>query len=118
MIVAPAYPLAPTEAQSATLKELVEVIEERHYASRRYDDGLSAQHFAAYIDALDPQRMFFRCCGYFGNFQNGAWNSITLAEAANLDPAFTIFDRYHQRLKERLESILASLPGHLSELRL
>ena len=42
-----------------TLKELIDVIEDRHYASRRYDDALSAQHFVAYLDALDPQRMFF-----------------------------------------------------------
>ena len=51
--------LAPTSTQGDTLKELIDVIEERHYASRRYDDALSAQHFVAYLDALDPQRMFF-----------------------------------------------------------
>ena len=51
--------LAPTSTQGNTLKELIDVIEDRHYASRRYDDALSAQHFVAYLDALDPQRMFF-----------------------------------------------------------
>ena len=57
---APAWALAlsPSSEQSDTLKELIDVIEDRHYASRRYDDGLSAQHFIAYLDALDPQRMF------------------------------------------------------------
>ena len=53
------FALAPSPDQGDTLKELIDVIEDRHYASRRYDDGLSAQHFAAYLDALDPQRMFF-----------------------------------------------------------
>ena len=43
--------LAPTSGQSDTLQELIDVIEDRHYASRRYDDGLSAQHFVAYLDA-------------------------------------------------------------------
>ncbi|MDB2689165.1 carboxy terminal-processing peptidase [Luminiphilus sp.] len=113
MIVAPAYPLAPTEAQSATLKELVEVIEERHYASRRYDDGLSAQHFAAYIDALDPQRMFFDAAD-ISEFAKWRLELDNAGRSGNLDPAFTIFDRYHQRLKERLESILASLPDTLA----
>ncbi|MDC1160711.1 carboxy terminal-processing peptidase [Luminiphilus sp.] len=113
MIVAPAYPLAPTEAQSATLKELVEVIEERHYASRRYDDGLSAQHFAAYIDALDPQRMFFDAAD-ISEFSKWRLELDNAGRSGNLDPAFTIFDRYHQRLKERLESILASLPDTLA----
>ena len=113
MIVAPAYPLAPTEAQSATLKELVEVIEERHYASRRYDDGLSAQHFAAYIDALDPQRMFFDAAD-ISEFAKWRLELDNAGRSGNLDPAFTMFDRYHQRLKERLESILASLPDTLA----
>jgi len=113
MIVAPAYPLAPTEAQSATLKELVEVIEERHYASRRYDDSLSAQHFAAYIDALDPQRMFFDAAD-ISEFATWRLELDNAGRSGNLDPAFTMFDRYHQRLKERLESILASLPDTLA----
>mgnify|MGYP003309747054 CR=1 FL=1 len=59
VIPASASALAPTSTQGDTLKELIDVIEERHYASRRYDDALSAQHFVAYLDALDPQRMFF-----------------------------------------------------------
>lgn len=113
MIVAPAYPLAPTEGQSATLKELVEVIEERHYASRRYDDSLSAQHFAAYIDALDPQRMFFDAAD-ISEFAKWRLELDNAGRSGNLDPAFTMFDRYHQRLKERLESILASLPDTLA----
>ena len=113
MLVAPAYPLAPTEAQSATLKELVEVIEERHYASRRYDDSLSAQHFAAYIDALDPQRMFFDAAD-ISEFAKWRLELDNAGRSGNLDPAFTMFDRYHQRLKERLESILASLPDTLA----
>ena len=113
MIVAPAYPLAPTEAQSATLKELVEVIEERHYASRRYDDSLSAQHFAAYIDALDPQRMFFDAAD-ISEFAKWRLELDNAGRSGNLDPAFTMFDRYHQMLKERLESILASLPDTLA----
>lgn len=113
MIVAPAYPLAPTEAQSATLKELVEVIEERHYASRRYDDSLSAQHFAAYIDALDPQRMFFDAAD-ISEFAKWRLELDNAGRSGNLDPAFTMFDRYHQRLKERLENILASLPDTLA----
>ena len=112
MIAAPACSLAPTEAQSATLQELVEVIEERHYASRRYDDILSAQHFAAYIDALDPQRMFFDASD-ISEFAKWRLELDNAGRSGDLNPAFTMFDRYHQRLKERLEGILTSLPDTL-----
>ena len=60
------FGLAPSDSQSDTLKELIEVIEERHYASRRYDDALSAQHFVAYLDALDPPTHVLCCRRYRG----------------------------------------------------
>lgn len=113
-VAAPTLALAPTEAQSATLKELVEVIEERHYASRRYDDGLSAQHFVAYIDALDPQRMFFDA-GDIAEFSKWKLELDNAARSGNLDPAFTMFNRYHEKLKQRLERILATLPETLAQ---
>ncbi|MEL0136908.1 MAG: S41 family peptidase, partial [Halieaceae bacterium] len=114
VVAAPTLALAPTEAQSATLKELVEVIEERHYASRRYDDGLSAQHFVAYIDALDPQRMFFDA-GDIAEFSKWKLELDNAARSGNLDPAFTMFNRYHEKLKQRLERILATLPETLAQ---
>ena len=113
-LVPPAYALSPTEAQSATLQELVEVIEERHYASRRYDDGLSAQHFHAYVDALDPQRMFFDAAD-IAEFSAWRLELDNAGRSGDLVPAFTMFNRYHQKLKQRLESILATLPDTLSQ---
>lgn len=112
-IATPVYSLAPTEAQSATLKELVEVIEERHYASRRYDDILSAQHFAAYIDALDPQRMFFDAAD-IAEFSKWRLELDNAGRSGDLAPAFIMFSRYHQKLQGRLESILATLPDTLA----
>ena len=53
------FALAPSPDQGDTLKELIDVIEDRHYASRRYDDGLSAQHFAAYLECSRPAANVF-----------------------------------------------------------
>ena len=110
----PAYSLTPTASQSDTLKELVEVIEERHYASRRYDDILSAQHFVAYIDALDPQRMFFDSAD-IAEFSKWRLELDNAGRSGDLTPAFSMFDRYHQKLRQRLESILGSLPETLAQ---
>jgi carboxyl-terminal processing protease len=99
----------PASAQSDTLKEIIEVIEDRHYASRRYDDGLSAQHFTAYLDALDPQRMFFDAddIDLFSQWRLALDNA---GRAGNLAPAFTMFNKYHDELKGRLTGILNTLP--------
>ena len=107
-----AYALAPTSGQSDTLQELIDVIEDRHYASRRYDDGLSAQHFIAYLDALDPQRMFLDADD-IGEFNQWRLELDNAGRRGDLNPAFTIFNRYHAKLKARLERILDTLPATL-----
>ena len=112
VIPASASALAPTSTQGDTLKELIDVIEERHYASRRYDDALSAQHFVAYLDALDPQRMFFDAAD-ITDFSSWKLELDNAGRRGNLDPAFTIFNRYHEKLKSRLENTLATLPQTL-----
>ena len=104
--------LAPTSGQSDTLQELIDVIEDRHYASRRYDDGLSAQHFVAYLDALDPQRMFLDADD-IGEFNQWRLELDNAGRRGDLNPAFTIFNRYHAKLKARLERILDTLPATL-----
>jgi carboxyl-terminal processing protease len=110
----PAYSLTPTASQSDTLKEMVKVIEERHYASRRYDDILSAQHFVAYIDSLDPQRMFFDAAD-IAEFSKWRLELDNAGRSGDLTPAFFMFDRYHQKLRQRLETILGSLPETLAQ---
>ncbi len=112
--VAPAWALAlsPSSEQSDTLKELIDVIEDRHYASRRYDDGLSAQHFIAYLDALDPQRMFLDADD-IGEFSQWRLELDNAGRRGDLSPAFSMFNRYHDKLKARLQQILATLPGTL-----
>ena len=112
VIPASASALSPTSTQGDTLKELIDVIEERHYASRRYDDALSAQHFVAYLDALDPQRMFFDAAD-ITEFSSWKLELDNVGRRGNLDPAFNIFNRYHEKLKRRLESTLATLPQTL-----
>ena len=108
------FALVPSPDQGDTLKELIDVIEDRHYASRRYDDGLSAQHFAAYLDALDPQRMFFDA-GDISEFSQWRLELDNVGRRGNLDPAFTIFNRYHAKLRQRLEKIIETLPATLEE---
>ncbi len=104
--------LAPTSKQEGTLQELIDVIEERHYASRRYDDALSAQHFIAYLDALDPQRMFFDAAD-ITDFSSWKLELDNAGRRGDLSPAFSMFNRYHEKLKNRLQNILTTLPQTL-----
>lgn len=105
--------LAPTELQGKTLTALIETLEERHYAGKRYDDRLSAQHLSAYIDSLDPQRMFFSAEDV-SSFATWETELDDLGRQGNVDPAFTIFSRYQEKLRSRLEATVATLPDQLS----
>jgi len=108
-----AFALAPAPKQGDTLKELIDVIEERHYASRRYDDGLSAQHFVAYLDALDPQRMFFDAAD-ISEFNRWRLELDNVGRRGDLDPAFTMFNRYHEKLRQRIQATITTLPDTLT----
>lgn len=104
-----AMALAPTEAQQDTLVDMIDTLEDRHYARKRYDDALSSEHLDAYIDSLDPQRMFFTRED-ISTFDAWRTRLDDFGRDGNLDPAFTIFIRYQDRLKARLEQIVATLP--------
>ena len=48
-----------SDSQRETIVELVDQLEQRHYAKLEYDDALSSAHLDSYIDSLDGGRMFF-----------------------------------------------------------
>lgn len=102
--------LAPEAIQGETLGEMIETLQSRHYEGKIYDDALSGAHLDAYIDALDPQKMFFTREDIEG-FQTWRTRLDDLGRAGDLAPAFSIFDRYQANLKSRLERVVVGLPA-------
>ena len=103
------WALAPEAIQGETLGELIEALQSRHYEGKNYDDTLSAAHLDAYIDTLDPQKMFFTREDVQG-FQTWRNQLDDLGKEGDLSPAFSIFDRYQSNLKTRLELVVSNLP--------
>ncbi len=101
--------LEPERIQSETLQQLIGTLEERHYEGHAYNDALSSQHLDAYIDSLDPQKMFFTREDVEG-FQTWRTQLDDLGRSGDLTPAFTIFNRYQSNLEKRLEQVLEKLP--------
>ena len=106
----PAFALSPEPSQAETMREMIEVLEARHYAKKRYDDALSANHLQTYIDNLDPQRMFFSAAD-IARFQRWETTLDDLGRDGDLSPAFAIFNRYEEAMTARLEKILDDLPA-------
>lgn len=108
LYVASALALAPDPQQSETLEDMIDLLEERHYLHASYDDFLSSRHLDGYFDALDPQRMYFLESD-IQEFNQWRLTLDNLGKEGDLNPAFSIFNRFEARLAARLDRILASL---------
>jgi carboxyl-terminal processing protease len=102
-----------SDGQRQTMVELIDQLEERHYAKLEYDDSLSSQHLDSYIDSLDRGKMYFTAADVAEFEQYRTVMDDQLPEG-KLDAGFAIFNRYHQRLQARLESVLETLPETVS----
>ncbi len=98
-----------TDAQRETIVEMIDQLEERHYAKLEYDDMLSSQHLDNYLDSLDNARMFFLAAD-IAEFEKYRTVMDDQLHKGRLDAGFDIFNRFHQRLSERLESVVDNLP--------
>lgn len=109
-LASPAWSLIEyTEAQRDTIVEMVEQLHERHYAKLPYDDELSSQHLDSYIDSLDSSKMFLTAADIAEFEQYRSVMDDQLAKG-KLDAGFAIFNRYHERLQDRLENLINTLP--------
>ena len=99
-----------TDSQSETAAELVEQLEERHYAKLEYDDELSSSHLDNYIESLDGGKMFFTR-GDIESFEQFRYVMDDALPRGRLDAGFEIFNRFEKRLATRLEQVVETLPA-------
>ncbi len=97
-----------TDSQRETVVELIEQLEQRHYAKLRYDDHLSSMHLDNYIDSLDGGRMFFTATD-LAEFERYRRTMDEELHAGNLQAGFAIFNRFQKRLEARLSVIVDNL---------
>lgn len=97
-----------TESQRETVVELIEQLEERHYAKLKYDDHLSSMHLDNYIDSLDGGKMFFTATD-LAEFERYRRSMDEELHAGNLEAGFAIFNRFQKRLEARLSNIVDKL---------
>ena len=97
-----------SDEQSETIIEMIEQLENRHYAKLEYNDELSSQHLDGYIDSLDGAKMFFTASDVkeFEKYRKQLDND---AHKGNLDAGYQIFSRFQSRLEDRLESLVENL---------
>ena len=106
-------PLAWTPQLGKTAIEVVADLETRHYNKQILDDALSAQLLDAYLKSLDGSRLFLLQSDVdsFANYRTTLDDSL---HKGDLEPGFVIFRRYQERLTQRLEKTVATLPATIA----
>ena len=98
-----ALPSSPTEAQATTSRLVHGLLSDSRYAyrPRALDDALSQDVLERYLETLDPGKLFFTAqdAAGFDQYRTRLDDAI---KAGELDPAWTIFALYRQRVNERI----------------
>jgi carboxyl-terminal processing protease len=109
--------LTPTIEQKKINDDIVKLIRHRHYLKVSIDDQLSSKVLDRFFDELDPARSYF----YAGDIQEFEKKyRYKLDEAFKKDdlaPGFEIYNRYQQRVVERLTDIIEQIENGFDNLK-
>ncbi|MFO1477557.1 MAG: carboxy terminal-processing peptidase [Verrucomicrobiota bacterium] len=96
--------LKPTTQDGRVAYLVARLLERFHYTHHPFDQTVSSEFLDRYLDTLDPQHLYF-LQGDLAQFERYRTNldHLTLTDSALADttPAFEIFDRFVERLKQR-----------------
>ena len=106
--VAVATDLAPTERQSRVSKLVSNVIERSHYRQSPINDPVSALVLDRYVEQLDGSRSYFLASD-IADFERFRYQLDDAVVNGKLDPVFTVFNRFQQRNRERINYALELL---------
>lgn len=98
---APPPRLAPTPDQAQTAYLSAQILSRYHYKAVPLDDAMSEKIFDRYLKSLDPEHLFFTQTDVDG-FSSARTQLDNAILKGNLSAPFAIFQRYEQRIAERL----------------
>jgi len=109
--------LKPLSEHGLTTFEIVNRLAQQHYQRNqiRLDNNLSSIVFDRYIKELDGNRSYFIQAD-IDEFEKYRYRLDDAFRARKVDPAFVIFNRYQQRVSERLKYLLSSVKQGMSKL--
>ena len=100
--------LAAMPSHTETTRNIVDALASRHYVSTALDDDLSADIFKSYLEDLDSSKSYFLASDIaeFDALRLQLDDALLRGDVA---PAYLIFNRYHARVVDRFEKVIALL---------
>jgi len=97
--------LAPGSNDGRIAYITARLLEEYHYSQQPLDRSMSEKFFDGYLDSLDPQRLYFlkSDIAEFAHYRTNL-DTLTINNRgiADLTPAYEIFERFLERLQQRV----------------
>ncbi len=97
----PVSRLAPTADHAQTAYLSSQILGRYHYKTVPLDDAMSEKIFERYLKSLDPERLFFTQAD-IDSFADARTRLDDAILRGNLSMPFAMFQRYEQRVTERL----------------
>lgn len=94
--------LAPHARHGETSVAVVEWLNRDHFIRKPLDDAASSDTFDGYLDLLDPTRVHF-LAEDIRELEQYRFVLDDALKSGELEPAFDIYNRFHERVIERLE---------------
>jgi len=109
--------LKPLDEHGRTTAEVVNRLAQQHYQRTqiRLDNNLSSIVYNRYIKDLDGSRSYFLQSD-IDSFEKYRYRLDDAFRARKVDPAFVIFNRYQQRVTERLQYLLSTIKQGVGKL--
>ena len=115
----PAAPAAPHDAdakkqeaaarQRAVARSLIAQMRDVHLSHPRFDQSMSAFSWTNYLESLDYGKLYFTQSD-IAEFEPFKYQISSLAAAGDLSFAKNAFERFHQRVRERVAFLEANAP--------
>jgi len=106
--------LSPTSEHSSIALEVLDKLSQGHYEWISVNDEMSSEILDTYLKGLDARRSYFLAAD-IAEFEPLRDQFDDLLKKGDLGPAFKIFNRYRQRLAERLEVMLKTVDDKLDQ---
>ncbi|WP_425312672.1 carboxy terminal-processing peptidase [Pseudomonas putida] len=100
--------LQPDRDEVIASLNVVELLKRHHYSKPPLDDARSVIIYDSYLKLLDPSRSYFLASD-IAEFDKWKTQFDDFLKSGDLNPGFTIYKRYLNRVKSRLDFALAEL---------
>lgn len=104
---------APHKKSPALTKEILKILDRKHFLTLKLNDDLSSKLLDNYIERLDPNKAFFLRSDIdeFNKYRNLLDDQLKKGDDS---AGFFIYDRFKKRIEERLQKVISLLQNKKS----